>query len=60
MAQKNNVPKLDDAGTGYEDYKIRVRKWCRLTKIRAIDQAEILQMDIRKKKTFWDNKMYPR
>ena len=58
MAQKNNVPNLNDAGTGYEDYKIRVRKWCRLTKIRAIDQAETLQM--KKKKTFWDNKTYPR
>ena len=49
MAQKINVPKLDDAGTDYEDYKIRVRKWCRLTKIKKIDQAEILQMELTKK-----------
>ena len=48
MAQKN-VPKLDDAGTDYEDYKIRVKKWCRLSKIKKNDQAETLQLEMTKK-----------
>ena len=51
MAQKCDVPlpKLDDAGTDFEDYKIRARKWCRLTKTRKQDQAEVLQMGLDKK-----------
>ena len=51
MAQKNDVPvpNLNDAGTDYEDYKIRARKWCRLTKTKKRFQAEMLQMGLGKK-----------
>ena len=50
-------PVLDDAGTDFDDYKIRVHKWCRVTKVKKEDMAEILQL-VMGKKNLWYNKTY--
>ena len=52
-------PPLDDAGTDYEDYKIRIHKWCRVSKIPKADQAETIQV-MMSKKPFGLTKRIPR
>ena len=52
-------PVMDDAGTDYEDYKIRVDKWCRITKHAEEDKADILQL-VMGKKAFGITKRIPR
>ena len=42
-------PALDDAGTDYEDYKIRIHKWCQVCKIPKADQAMAIQVLMSKK-----------
>ena len=43
------APYLDDAGTDYEHYKIRLHKWCRVSKAPKTKQAELIQLRMSKK-----------
>ena len=43
------APYLDDAGTDYEDYKIRFQKWCCVSKAPKSKQAELIQLQMSKK-----------
>ena len=43
------APYLDDAGTDYEHYKIRLHKWCRVCKHPKSKQAELIQLRMSKK-----------
>ena len=53
------IPALDDAGTDYEDYKIRIHKWCQVCKIPKADQAMAIQV-LMSKKAIWNSKENPR
>ena len=39
-----DVPKLDDDGADYDNWKIKVRKWCKVSKIKKSQQATYLQL----------------
>ena len=56
MPPKNNtgddsipVPILEDNGNNYDDYKLRVRKWCRVSKVRKSYQATRIQLKLQTK-----------
>ena len=55
MAGKIPAPALDDAGTDFDDYKIRIDRWCQVSKVPKKHQALVIQGAM-SKKTFWNNK----
>ena len=55
MAGKIPAPALDDAGTDFDDYKIRIDRWCQVSKVsKKASGSGNTRGDV--KKTFWNNK----
>ena len=49
MAGKIPAPALDDAGTDFDDYKIRIDRWCQVSKVPKKHQALVIQGAMSKK-----------